>query len=336
MRKIQIISVNHQTHNSDDRIALNLTEEQWEQMFMFIKHNLGIEGYVHLCTCNRIELMYESADDHSEEIIGQWISKLNKSLKIERSTFQVFSSTHESIDHLLSLSIGFKSAIFGDDQILSQLKKAFEFSRNSNTLSTLLERAYQTIMRLHKSICRETDFKSNAVSLAYQALKSARLHFNSKNLQNKNALIIGAGDMAAQVVKYCPKFNFNSITITNRTQTKAENLVRKTSIEVISHQELDISQYDIIFSCTDTGYTLINDWSQIEYYVDLSLYSSQIEQVPVPNILLHQLQKLINKQNMARIESVDKVNSILEEKKSDYLAWCKSWRERALVLSLQE
>ena len=331
MRNIQIISVNHQTHNSDDRIALNLSEEQWDQLFTFLKYNLSIEGYVHLRTCNRIELLYESDNDHNEEIIYQWLSMLDKSPKIESSSFQMFSGNEDCIDHLLKLSVGFKSAIFGDDQILSQLKKAFELSRESNSLSTLLERAYQTIMRFHKSICRETDFKSNSVSLAYQALKSARLHFSSKNLKNKNALIIGAGDMAAQVVKYCPKFNFKNVYITNRTQSKAEQLIKNTSIEVISYQELDVNQFDIIFSCTDKGYFLINDWSQTEFYVDLSLHSSQIDHVSVPHVFLHELQELFNRQNTARIESVDNVNSILAEKTLEYIVWCKSWGERALL-----
>lgn len=331
MRDIQIISVNHKTHNSDDRIFLNLEDENWKRLFSFLNFKLGVDGYVLLQTCNRLELFYESHENQSQAIIEKWLSLTSDSKRVDVASFQVFSGYHDCINHLLNLSVGFKSAIYGDDQILSQLKKAFEIARSSNSMSTLLERAYQSIMRFHKQVCRETDFKSHTVSLAYQALKSAKTMFSAERLQQKKVLIIGAGDMAAQVVKYSAKFRFGSISITNRTASKAIHLVRNTNIEVVPYETLDTSNYDLIISCTDQGFHLISDWSKVEYYIDLSLYSSQIGQINAPYILLNELQELINVQNLARMESVDKVNSILKTKTSEYTIWCKGWIERLVA-----
>lgn len=328
MRNIQIISINHQTHDSDERVLLNLTEEGWKQLFSFLKFNLGVQGYVHLMTCNRVELFYESEDDHNERIVEKWLSLVEGTSRVSDSQFQLFSGHEECIDHLLQLSVGFKSAIYGDDQILSQLKKAFETARESRLLSTLLERAYQTTMRFHKQICKETDFKSHTVSLAYQALKSIRNKFGSAGLKNKNVLIIGSGDMAAQVVKYCSKFSFGSVSISNRTESKARKLVGKSYIQVIPYSKLEANQYEIIISCTDQGFEVINDWANIDYFIDLSLYSFQHKHIPVAHILLQQLQELINRQNSARMESVEQVNQILTDKSKEYSLFYNKWKQR--------
>ena len=335
MRSIQVISANHQTHNSEERIGLDLNEEGWEQLFAFMQYNLGIKGHAILRTCNRVEVYFEASVDISSAIIAKWISLADKQSNSSESRFQNFIGYKDSIEHLLQLSVGFKSAIYGDDQILSQLKKAFEEARKNGNMSTLLERAYQSIMRFHKQICRETNFKSQTVSLAYQALKSAKYRFGLDNLKNKNVLIIGAGDMAAQVVKYLPKFNFRSVSITNRTQSTADQLVRNTSIEVVPYQDVNPKIYDMIISCSDHGFELIKDWSSVEYYIDLSLHSAQLPDLKVSHILLNQLQEVINEQNKARMQSVDQVHFFLREKVDEYVNWCVQWSDRAVKLNTE-
>ena len=325
MRNLYIISINHQTHSAEERIKLDLDESGWAELFAYLKYNLNLDGYVFLRTCNRLELYYEADENLTEEIIEKWRYLIPECSLNCAEKIQSMSGYLESIEHLLQLSAGFKSAIYGDDQIHSQLKKAFEEARSNKTLSTLLERSYQAIMRFHKQICRHTDFKSQTISLAYQALKSARFRFGTENLKSKNVLIIGAGDMAAQVVKYLPKFKFGSVSITNRTKTKAEKLVSGTPITVIPYTELKFENYDIIISCTDQGYSLISEWAGIEYYIDLSLPSAHLTEVPSSHILLKDLQELINQRNNVRMQSVEKVRSILNDMALEFESWCKGW-----------
>ncbi|MDF1697989.1 MAG: hypothetical protein P1U56_19230 [Saprospiraceae bacterium] len=331
MRNIHIISINHRTHSSDERIQLDLTDESGNQLRGYLRLELGVLGCVHLRTCNRIELIYEAERNLNKKIVEKWLDLSFCSTKIDSGSFECFAGADECIEHLHQLSVGFKSAIYGDDQILSQLKKAFENARKQKELSTLLERSYQSIMRFHKKVCRETDFKSHTISLAYQALKSAKRKFGVRKLAEKKLLIIGAGDMAAQVVKYSSKFKFGNICITNRTESKARNLVKNTTIEVLPIQEVNFQQFDLVISCTDQGFDQIDDWSSIEYYIDLSLYSSQIKSLEVGHIFLQELQEVINGQNKARMQAVDKVQLILLEKSNEYTEWCAEWKKRAMT-----
>ena len=330
MRKIQIVSINHTKANSDLRIRFDLTEDQWNQFISFLKHQLGVDGVVLLRTCNRLELYIDAADDVRSDAIDKWKSLSGVVDNSAKNAFESIIGFAPCINHLLQLSAGFKSAIYGDDQILSQLKKAFEEARNRKTMSTLLERSYQSVMQFHKRICKETDFRSHTVSLAYQALKSARLELGRENLSSKKVLIIGAGDMAAQVVKYLPKFKYDSVTITNRTIEKAEHLVKGKGISVVPLNDLGDRNYDIIISCIDQGFGLVSNWDQVDYYIDLSLHSAQLVAVSVPHILLGDLQKLINERNSDRMVSVKIVNAIMGEKSEEFVQWCADWSKRQM------
>lgn len=328
MRNLNVISINHQTISAEDRIKFDLSESAWEELSSHMTYTLQIDGHVILRTCNRIEIYYDSHTNHNEEVASKWIESAQLTGEVEVSCFETFTGYRESIVHLLELSAGLKSAIFGDDQILSQLKKAFENARVKGSMSTLLERAYQSVMRFHKKVCKHTDFKSHTVSLAYQALKSARYRFGTDKLKDKNVLVIGAGDMAAQIVKYLPKFTFNSVTITNRTQPKAEYLVKGSNVKVADYSKLDIAQYDVIVSCTDQGFGLIKDWTTVEYYIDLSLRSAQLNTISTSHILLNDLQELISQRDSKRMNSLEMVYPILEEMRDEYVDWCHGWSER--------
>jgi len=328
MRHLQIISVNHKSFDSKERIGLNLCDADWERLFAFLKFKLGAEGYVLLRTCNRVELYIDAERDLRNEVMKYWISLTQLATERDKDGFETVFGCSESIDYLLRLSAGFESAIYGDDQILSQLKKAFEASRKMESMSTLLERAYQTIMRFHKQICKETNFKSQTVSLAYQALKAAKNELGDESLQNKKVLILGAGDMATQVVKYLPKFRFGSVTIANRTRSRAETLARGKSISVVDFADIHISNYDIVISCIDQGAEMISDWNSIQYYIDLSIYSGQLEDLTIPHVLLNGLQDIINRQNEIRLESVEEVKEILVMKAAEYMEWSLDWKKR--------
>jgi len=180
MRQLFIISANHLSTSAQERLLLKLSDTQWDQLSTHMLQGLQVSGYVHLQTCNRIEIIYEHHTDVSDDIIGTWLSLIDHK-EIAEQHFDVCSGTDDCINYLLRLSLGFQSAIYGDDQILQQLKTAFEAARSDQRLSSLLERSYQSMMRTHKQVCRETDYKSQTVSLAYQALKAEIINSNQSH-----------------------------------------------------------------------------------------------------------------------------------------------------------
>ncbi len=328
MRKLQILSIDHTSHSSKERQAFALNTEQYDELSSYIKYVLGVHGHVYLSTCNRLEIYYDAEEDLRDLIIKKWKSLAKVIDKNNQKSITTYLGSDICINHILQLCIGIKSAILGDDQILSQLKKAFESARTNESMSTLLERAYQTVMRFHKQVCRDTEYRNITVSLAYHSLKSIYQHIQKNDLKTKSVLIIGAGDMAAQIVKYLPKFQFGSVSIMNRTELKARRLINGKNIEFVDYSSLDGNEYDIIISCIDQGYGLIINPSQLDFYIDLSLASSNIESLSCPGILLEELQNYITAQSTARLDSLSEVSFIMIKCKEEYLNWLGHWSSR--------
>lgn len=328
MRKLQIISVSHHHTTATQRIQLGMDQGRWQQLLTYIKYELHAEGVVRLATCNRIEIYCEASTDIRQQVADRWLALAGDIDTITTQVFKTYLGSAIAVRYLLQLSIGMKSAIYGDDQILSQLKKSFEQSRAAGQLSTLLERAYQTVMRFHKQICRETAFKSQTVSLAYQALKSLTTHYGKTDLASKTVLIIGAGDMAAQVVKYQSKFKFRAVTITNRTVAKAHVLVEGKSITVADYQKVNSTRYDIIISCTDQGRILVDTMGPPEFYIDLSIASATHEPLGEHSIRLETIQQKIDTQNQTRMACIGVVKRYLGVHVEEFAQWLVKWEAR--------
>ena len=79
-------------------------------------------------------------------------------------------------------------------------------------------------------------------------------------ITNKNILVLGAGGSSKAIIYALLKNNCQSVTIINRTQAKAEDIVNKFSylgnIKTVSSkfdQTKDLSNFDIIINCTSFG-----------------------------------------------------------------------------------
>ena len=328
MRKLQIISVNHRTHSQSQRVALNLSHEAWQELFAYMKYQLQVEGYVLLPTCNRVELYYEADRDVRFKIVRKWLELAGVEEQIQASTFRTYFGSSICMRYLLQLSVGLKSAVYGDDQILSQLKKAFEQSRSDSTMSTLLERSYQAVMRFHKQICKETPYRSQSVSLAYHGLKMIRNQVGKETLKSKSVLIIGAGDMAVQVLKNIDRFTFGSIAISNRTKSRAEQVTLGKDITVVPYESLQAENYDIVISCTDMGHDMVANHDSMSYYLDLSLMSANLGPMDCAHTYLSSLQSYINEQNESRLSCIGVVKRMLGEHCAEFSSWLFGWEER--------
>ena len=120
MRNLHIISVNHKSCSATDRIKLNLEAKAWERLFTSLVFNLGVEGYVHLQTCNRIEIFYDADHDVSKTIVSRWINLMEGEHDLDTSCFQMISGQEACIQHLLELYIGTKRCVIFTPQRLGR------------------------------------------------------------------------------------------------------------------------------------------------------------------------------------------------------------------------
>lgn len=98
-------------------------------------------------------------------------------------------------------------------------------------------------------------------------------------------LVIGAGGATNGVVYGLLKYGIDSISVTNRTMAKAEEIARIFPVNLVHYDRYQnqLDQYDLIINTTSIGFNeLIPQFHPARFYFDLKYYSGQID---IPNYI---------------------------------------------------
>jgi glutamyl-tRNA reductase len=325
---IQIISINHKYTSAACRKSWMLDDTQLTALGLELSA-LGVDGYVTLQTCNRVELVFTAPVDRRMAVMDVW-QGIAGGDDLATDQVKTYIGNGVTMRYLLKMATGLQSAIVGDDQILAQMKKAWEAARSRGSLSTLLERSYQAFMRYHKTICKETDFKAHSVSLAYHAWRSIA---EASSLKGKRVLILGAGDMAAQVLKYASKFNPGHLLLANRTRSRAEALIGDRGF-VVDYDQVAAMAVDVVINCSPVGLAAVAGMTTPpSRVIDLAL-PSDVDGTLMPHYLsLEALQQKIDRSYRMRLGSLPRVMRILEAATDEFASWSYAWQQRRREMS---
>jgi glutamyl-tRNA reductase len=162
----------------------------------------------------------------------------------------------EAIHHLLRLTSGLESLVVGEDQILGQVKRAFEFSRQNCYIDSFIPLIFEHAIKVGSRIRTNTGLNKGSVSIGSMAVNLAEEYFD--NFQDKKVLLIGTGEGAMLVAKSLKKRQVN-FEVASRTYERAmsfSSTVGGTPIEF--EQALhNFDKTDIIFVSTTAPYNLI-------------------------------------------------------------------------------
>jgi len=247
--------------------------------------------------------------------------------------FNQFDNSTATLQYLLEVVSGLRSLVVGDMQIISQFKAAYSNAQSNNLQGNILERMAQSVFKMHKRIQNETDFRKGSASTSYLSLLAARQLFGKAALENKKVLLIGAGEIIQEVAKYSEKFDFDTITIINRTKSKAEKIAQEHQFDVSYYEYLDaeILKADIIISGVSNQSNLIHQTIELEgfeskkVFIDLGM-PANINQNILSNsnfslIDIDQLNTRTEKVETKRAAAIEAVKMIINCEKANFNNW---------------
>ena len=98
---------------------------------------------------------------------------------------------------------------------------------------------------------------------------------NNNIQKNNQTLIIGAGGAASATVHGIQKFGIYSISITNRTQSKAEDIAARFNLNLLSFSDFakELEKFSLIVNTTAVHFdTFIDQYNESTAYFDLKYY----------------------------------------------------------------
>lgn len=203
------------------REKLSFTKNQVKEIVQRLYHEEGIQGAVLLSTCNRTEL-YLSCKEGAE--FQPW-KLLCREAGADPEPFAdafVTDSGENCIRHLMEVACGLRSQIWGEDQILTQVKTAVALAREAGAADSTLETLFRTAASCGKAVKSRVHLVSRPTSAAHQAVAALKTHFES--LENRKAVVIGNGEMGRLAAGLLREAGC-AVTVTLRTYRHGETVV---------------------------------------------------------------------------------------------------------------
>ena len=249
---IYSLGINYRSASLDIREKVVFAPENMTKALQSLIKAIDVTEASILSTCNRTEIYLVTPNDadNSIEKVLDWLASYHKVLpEILLNSFYTYEDEN-AVRHLMRVASGLDSMILGEPQILGQLKSSYAVAQEAGTVATKLNQLYQQAFFVAKRVRTETAIGQNPVSVAYAGVKLSQQIFS--NFKDVHVLLIGAGETIELVAKHLLEKKVGSITVSNRTLRRAEELAEEFGAHAILFSDIPefLEKADILISST--------------------------------------------------------------------------------------
>ncbi len=259
--KLQVIGCSHHTSSIEMRERLAFSPDQARLAMQRLRSLFPECETVVLSTCNRVELYFaaESAERCPTHVqVVEFLATFH-GLTPEAVFDDLFERNGEdAVRHLFTVAASLDSMVLGEAQILSQVKQAYDQATVGEATGPLTHAAFQAAIRVAKRVAHETAINQRRVSIPSVAVADfAREIF--ERFDDKQVVVIGAGEMGEETVQYLIDEGAQHITIVNRSRERAEDLASRLGGQVAAWEELHrlLISADLVVSTTGAAEPII-------------------------------------------------------------------------------
>ena len=331
-QQFKSVSISYRTAPLEIREQIALNEAEAKALMLRFKDFFELSDVLVVSTCNRTEIYYASPLDLNIELVKLLL--IQKGITDPASFHEYFEHYRlgkAAIRHLFEVATGLHSQVVGDMQIPNQIKQAYQWSADLHMAGPFLHRLMHTIFFANKRVAQETAFRDGAASVSYAAVELVETLAVAPKV-----LVVGLGEIGADVCKNLAQKSDAEITLVNRTRAKAEVLGANGQFRVADFADLDaeLSHADIIISSVQTEQPfftkkMVQELNGLtyKYFIDLAVPRSvepEVEQLP--GIMLYNIDTVRSRANAAlarRMEAIPTVEAIIDESVAEFNDWSK-------------
>jgi glutamyl-tRNA reductase len=213
------VRITHDEATVDDLEAAGV-ESQREAAERLAAHP-AVEEALAIRTCNRVE-GYVVADtvEAGRDALSLVVGDADPAVAVEMGH-------EESLRHLLRVAAGLESLVLGEDQVLGQVRDAFEDARSVGAIGPVLDDAVTKAIRVGERARTETPINEGVLSLASAAV---RLADRETDLSGATALVVGAGEMGTLAAEALAE-RVDRVLVANRTVPHAAHVADRIDVD---------------------------------------------------------------------------------------------------------
>lgn len=251
---LRMVGCTHHETGLDVRQRLAFDHQQTTHALETWRNQFAEAEFVLLSTCNRVEL-YAAGNAEPDALGGDALVDALLSfhdIPRQRVEGQLLTLTDaDVVRHLYRVAASLESMVVGEPQILAQVKQAYQSAQDSGSAGPMLHELFQSALHTAKRISGETGLHKHRVSIPSVAISDlASCVFET--FDDKHVLVIGAGEMADDTLRYLRDTGSPRIHVVNRSRDHGEQLAGKWDGEYHPWEQLweQLALADLAISTT--------------------------------------------------------------------------------------
>lgn len=327
------ISISHKRAPAYIREQYAFTKAEQSEFIKKLTRDTVVDGAVILCTCNRSELYFSSKEQKEEELIDRVKTAFAAYKQIPKEEFLRYLNVYEgeaAITHLFKVCGGFESKILGEDEILRQVKEAYEQAKELDTTEYELNMVFQKAIACAKKIKTDTELSHMPVSIATLTANEV-FHFEKEG--KKTVLLMGlSGKIGGDVAKnLCSKKEVTILGTARSVQKLHHHESNQIKIIPYADRYEYVNEADVIISATSSPhYTLCANETvealketKTRLFLDLAMprdLDPEITKIEGASLRNIDYFDTVSKQNGSlKLEELDRATLIMEEEREELL-----------------
>ncbi|MEL7264868.1 MAG: glutamyl-tRNA reductase [Planctomycetota bacterium] len=244
------------------RERLAFTPQQAQAAMQAFGERFPTSELVLLSTCNRVELYAASVDANSPPDRDQMIQFLSTQRDLPVDTLMdqlIYRNGEQAIKHLFTVASSLDSMVVGEAQISSQVKQAYKRAQETGAAGPLSHAAFAAANRAAKRVQTETTIHERRISVPSVAVGEVVPEF-FESLRDKRVLLIGAGEMGQETLRYLRDAGASNLTILNRTLETAREIAAEVGAVAADWETLSrqITDAHLVVSTTSAPQPIID------------------------------------------------------------------------------
>jgi glutamyl-tRNA reductase len=252
---LQVVYCTHETADLSVREKLAFSSEaDLLRAYDELRQRFPACEHVVVSTCNRVEL-YSAQEDPAQAPTTDQLARFFAdfhNLPLEQVFSELLERTGaEAVRHLFEVASSIDSMVLGENQIVNQVKAAYEVATRGNANGPLTNALFQRAVTVSRRVRTETQLSEGRISIASVAVgEFGRSIFD--RFDDKMVLIIGAGEMAEETFRYLQEEGVGRTIVINRSPERAAQLAAKFGGQAKPFETLDewMARADVIVSTT--------------------------------------------------------------------------------------
>jgi len=345
---ILALGVSYRRADVDLLERLAFAPDDYSKAYRHVLEMEAVREAVLLSTCNRVEVYAEVASYHAGfQDLKRFLAESREVGPEEFAEPLYAHYESDAAEHLFGVAAGVDSMVMGEPQILTQVRAAYHRAEDERATGPTLSAMFRGAVRTGKRARAETAIGSSPAAMVDAGVALAEGCLGS--VAGRDAVVVGAGGMAALAATALREAGVGRLRIVNRSPERARTLAERAGGEVfgLDHLAAAVAGADLVVSSTGAAGTVVGlptlagrESGRRLFVLDLAMPRdvdpavADVEGVRVADI--DSLREALSGSDEATAEAMGDVRRIVAEEVERFEAWRRASRLAPLIQALRD